>query len=100
MRPSMLASSAMLTCDAKAKVLIGSRIRNTKNAMETHAMLSKVVLLVAALTITVPAFADSVVPPGPVKTPIVGQVGTPKKVVIKKPLPPCKPIPGHTACPR
>jgi hypothetical protein len=100
MRPSMLGFYKTLTCDAKAKVLIGSRVRNTKNAVETHAMLSKVVLLVAALTITVPAFADSVVPPGPVKTPIVGQVGTPKKVVVKNPPPPCKPSPGHTACPR
>jgi hypothetical protein len=63
-------------------------------------MLSKVVLLVAALAITVPAYADSKAPPGPGQTPIVGQVGTPKKVVIKKPPPPCKPTPGHTACPR
>ena len=63
-------------------------------------MLSKVVLLVTALTITIPAFADSVAPTGSVKTPIVGQVGTPKKVVVKKPPPPCKPTPGHTACPR
>ena len=36
-------------------------------------MLSKVILLVAALTIAVPAIADSVAPPGPVKTPIVGK---------------------------
>ena len=63
-------------------------------------MLSKVVLLAAALTIAVPAFADSAVPPGGVKTPILGQTGTPKKVVVKKPPPPCKPTPGHTACPR
>ena len=40
-------------------------------------MLSKVVLLAAALTIAVPAFADSAVPPGGVKTPILGQTGTP-----------------------
>lgn len=63
-------------------------------------MLSKVILLTAALTIAVPGFADSVASSVPTKTPIVNPAGIPKKVVVKKPPPPCKPTPGHTACPR
>ena len=61
-------------------------------------MLRKIVLLAAALTIMAPAFADTA-STGTIKNPVVNPAGSPKKV-IKKPPPPCKPTPGHTACPR
>ncbi len=73
-----------------------------QNAMEKRVMLRKIALLAAALTIMTPAFADT---PStdkitkPVLTPLLPPAVPPKQV-IKKPPPPCKPTPGHTACPR
>jgi hypothetical protein len=61
-------------------------------------MLRKIALLAAALTIMAPAFADTP-STGKIKNPVVNPPASPKQV-IKKPPPPCKPTPGHTACPR
>ncbi len=62
-------------------------------------MLRKLSLLAAALTIMAPAFADTPSTDKP-KPPVPVKTATPPKQVIKKPPPPCKPTPGHTACPR
>ncbi len=65
-------------------------------------MLREIALVAAAFTIMTPAFADTP-STGKIKDPVLTPMlppTAPSKQVIKKPPPPCKPTPGHTACPR